>query len=393
MSGFATPFAHVDMDAFYVEVERLDDPSLRGVPVVVGGLGNRGVVAAASYEARNYGVHSAMPIVEARRRMPRARYLPPDMAKYSAMSARVFAILEEFTPHIEPLSVDEAFLDISGLRLHYSSPQEVAGAIRRRVRDELDLPASVGIAAVKFLAKMASKQAKPDGWFIVEHGSEQEFLSPMKVDELWGVGQATLASLQGLGIETIGQLAACPHEVLRRHLGVASASHLSDLAAGRDPRHVDTGRETKSVSVETTYSADLVEPDAIERALLELCHRLSGRLLHSHLAGKTVSLKIRFGDFTTLSRSMTRDQAIADTSQIWPVAEELLGKVDVSGRGVRLLGIGVSGLTEHEPTQLALDGSDKTALATATAEVRERFGDDAVLPARLAEGRRKKPEG
>ena len=393
MSEFATPFAHVDMDAFYVEVERLDDPTLRGVPVVVGGLGTRGVVAAASYEARQYGVRSAMPIVEARRRMPRARYLPPDMAKYSAMSSRVFAILSEFTPHIEPLSVDEGFLDISGLRLHYDSPREVAIAMRRRIRDELDLPASVGIAAVKFLAKMASKRAKPDGMWIIERGAEAEFLGPLPVDELWGVGQATLASLQGLGIETIGQLAAFPQDVLRRHLGVASATHLSDLAAGRDPRHVDTGRETKSVSVETTYSSDLVEIEAIERGLLELCHRLSGRLLHANLAGKTVNLKIRFGDFTTLSRSVTRDQAIADTSQIWPVAEDLLGKVDIAGRGVRLLGIGVSGLSEHEPTQLALDGSDRTALASAAAEVRERFGDDAIRPARLADRREKKPEG
>ncbi|MCP3976188.1 MAG: DNA polymerase IV, partial [bacterium] len=238
MEPYSTPFAHLDMDAFYVEVERRDDESLIGVPVIVGGLGPRGVVAAASYEARNHGVRSAMPIVEARRRLPRARYLPPDMSKYSVASREVFAILDEFTPTVEPLSVDEAFLDLSGLRRHYSTAREVALAMRQRIRDDLALPASVGLAAVKFLAKMASKEAKPDGVFVVEAGAERDFLGPMGVSELWGVGQATLASLAGLGIETVGQLADAPEDLLRRRLGVASAAHLTALANGRDPRTV-----------------------------------------------------------------------------------------------------------------------------------------------------------
>jgi DNA polymerase-4 len=333
-----------------------------------------------------------MPIVEARRRLPRARYIPPNVEKYSAMSRRVFAILDQFTPHVEPLSVDEAFLDLSGLRLHFATPYDVAVAMRHQIRSELALPASVGIAAVKFLAKMASKEAKPDGILVIAAGSERRFLAPRSVSELWGVGQATLASLQGLGIDTIGGLAAAPEDLLRRRLGAAAAGHLLALANGRDPRIVETGRETKSVSVETTYPADLRGAEAIERGLLELCHRLSGRLLSSHVAGHTVTLKLRFGDFTTLTRSATRDQALSDTSQIWPIAAELLGRVSLEGRGVRLLGIGVSHLTEGEPTQLALDGSDRVALAEAASGVRERFGDDAVIPARLAEPPEKKPE-
>lgn len=393
MEHFATRFLHVDMDAFYVEVERLADPSLRGVPVIVGGLGIRGVVAAASYEARRSGVRSAMPMVEARRRLPRARYLSSDMARYSAMSRRVFAILDDFSPYVEPLSVDEAFLDIGGLRLLYDTPREVAVAMRRRIRDELSLPASVGVAAVKFLAKMASKEAKPDGIFVIEAGTERSFLEPRSVAELWGVGRATLASLAGLGIETIGQLAEIPADMLRRQVGTAAAAHLTALANGRDPRAVETGREAKSVSVEETFPRDLEGDDIIGRALLELCHRLSGRLLKSHLAGKTLTLKVRLGDFTTVTRSATGRQHISDTSQIWPLAAELLDKVPRAGQGVRLLGIGVSGLAEGEPAQLAIDGSDRAALADASAVVRERFGDDAVLPARLAAPPGKKTQG
>ena len=270
---------------------------------------------------------------------------------------------------------------------------DVAVAMRKRIREELSLPASVGVAAVKFLAKMASKEAKPDGIFVIEAGEERAFLEPRRVEELWGVGQATLASMAGLGIETIGQLAEVPHDMLRRQVGVAAAAHLTALANGRDPRRVEPGREAKSVSVEETYPADLAESDVIDRALLELCHRLSGRLLKAHLVGKTLTLKVRLGDFTTVTRSSTGRQQLSDTSQIWPLATELLGKVPLSGQGVRLLGIGVSALSEGEPTQLAIDGSDRTALADVSAVVRDRFGEDAVLPARLAEPPKKKTQG
>ncbi len=385
MDPFATRFAHLDMDAFYVEVERRDDPTLVGVPVVVGGLGGRGVVASASYEARRRGVHSAMPISEARRRLPAGRYLAPDMEKYSAASRRLFAILDEFTPFVEPLSIDEAFLDLAGLRLHYASPYDVAVAMRRRIREELALPASVGIAAVKFLAKMASKQAKPDGLMLIEEGTELAFLDRMGVAELWGVGDVTLRTLAGLGIETVGQLREYPAQSLQRHVGNAAAAHLVALAHGEDPRQVDRHRDAKSVSVESTFAADISGADAVERALLALCHRLAGRLRRARAAGRTVNLKVRFGDFTTVTRSVTCQQLVADTAEIWPVASELFAKVDSAGRGIRLLGVGVTGLAVEEATQLMLDGSDRAALAEVKAEVKERFGDDAVLPARLAD--------
>ena len=398
MESFSTSFAHIDMDAFYVEVERLDDPSLMGLPVVVGGLGPRGVVASASYEARRRGVRSAMPIVEARRRLPHGRFVPPSMAKYSEVSRQVFAILEEFTPYIEPLSIDEAFLDIRGLRLHYESPLDVATAIRRRIRDELQLPASVGVAAVKFLAKMASKRAKPDGTFVIEAGGEADFLSPLPVSELWGVGKATLASLHGMGIETIGHLAEFSPETLARRLGSASALHLSELAAGRDPRSVETSRSTKSISVENTFASDLVEVDDIEFSLLELCHRLSGRLRRSGKGGRTVTLKVRFADFTTLTRSATLSDAVIDTTQLWATARELLAKAEVAGRGVRLLGIGVANFAGEKggeaEGQLSLESQPAaSAMADAASEVRERFGDDALRPARLARPVEKNPKG
>ncbi len=233
---------------------------------------------------------------------------------------------------------------------------------------------------------MASKEAKPDGIHIIAAGDERRFLAPRAVDELWGVGRVTLATLAGLGIDTVGQLAAIPVDLLRRHVGVAAAAHLTELANGRDPREVTAGGDgAKSVSVEETYPNDLIDDAEIERALLALCHRLSGRLRRTQLAGKSVTLKVRLGDFTTLTRSTTGDRAHADTSQLWPIAVELLAKVPRSGQGIRLLGIGVGALGAHEPAQLALDGSDRAALADAAAGVRERFGDDAVLPARLVD--------
>lgn len=326
-----------------------------------------------------------MPISEARRRLPAGRYLAPDMEKYSAASRRLFAILDEFTPFVEPLSIDEAFLDLAGLRLHYASPYDVAVAMRRRIREELALPASVGIAAVKFLAKMASKQAKPDGLMLIEEGTELAFLDRMGVAELWGVGDVTLRTLAGLGIETVGQLREYPAQSLQRHVGNAAAAHLVALAHGEDPRQVDRHRDAKSVSVESTFAADISGADAVERALLALCHRLAGRLRRARAAGRTVNLKVRFGDFTTVTRSVTCQQLVADTAEIWPVASELFAKVDSAGRGIRLLGVGVTGLAVEEATQLMLDGSDRAALAEVKAEVKERFGDDAVLPARLAD--------
>ncbi len=384
MKEFAERFLHIDMDAFFVEVERKHDRSLVGVPVIVGGLGRRGVVASASYEARALGVHSAMPIGEARRLCPLGRFVPPDHSRYTDASREVFEQFRAFSALVEGLSVDEAFLDISGLRFHYDSPAAAGAALRTLIRDELELPASVGISAVKFLSKLASDAAKPDGLLVIPAGQELEFLHPMPVRSLWGVGEATRAALEGLGVATVGDLATLPESLLVNRIGASLAQHLSRLAAGIDPREVEPGGGVKSVSVEETFAHDLTTASDIERALLRLCDRLSARLRRSGYAGHTVSLKVRFGDFETISRSETVADPVERTPALWDEARSLLSRVRREGRGVRLLGIGVTALVAStEPRQLSLESSSRDVAAGAVEQVRERFGDDAVLPASL----------
>lgn len=384
MGRFNERFLHVDMDAFFVEVERLRDPALHGVPVIVGGLGKRGVVSSASYEARRLGVHSAMPIGEARRLCPKGRFLPPDGRAYAAVSSRLFDLLRAFTPLVEGLSVDEAFLDISGLRMHYPNPSAVGEALRHRIRQELKLPASVGIASTMFLAKLASEDAKPDGLRLVPAGAELGFLHAMPVRRLWGVGEATFAHLELLGIDTVGELTAVPEQVLQRRIGRSLGSHLAALARGIDEREVAPADAAKSVSVEETYERDLTAHEHVERALLDLCDRLSSRLRRAGLAGRSLTLKVRFGDFTTITRSLTFREAIEHTPALWNGAQLLLKRVPVEGRGIRLLGVGTGGLvTGGDPRQLSLETSPRDAAAEVTDRVRDRFGDDAVVPARL----------
>ena len=384
MRDFAERFLHIDMDAFFVEVERKRDPSLQGVPVIVGGLGRRGVVASASYEARAVGVHSAMPIGEARRLCPRARFVPPDHNAYGEVSRQVFDVFRGFTPMVEGLSVDEAFLDIAGLRLHYQSPAAAGDELRSRVLREVGLPASVGISAVKFISKLASDAAKPDGLLVVAAGSELSFLHPMPVRRLWGVGQATRASLEALAIETIGDLAVVPKTVLVSRLGPSLAEHLSQLANGIDDRQVEAGGGAKSVSVEETYATDLDTDAAIDQALLRLCDRLSSRLRRAGYAGHTVVLKIRFGDFETLTRSMTVADPVERTPALRDASRGLLDRIDRAGRSVRLLGVGVSSLDDAAtPRQLSLDSQARNVAAEVVEDVRMRFGQEAVFPASL----------
>ena len=303
MRRFAERFLHVDMDAFFVEVERLRSADLRGRAVIVGGLGPRGVVASASYEARNRGVRSAMPMIEARRRCPHARFVTPDHRRYRAVSDEVFAVLRSFTPEVEALSIDEAFLDIAGLRLHYQEPAAVGTAIRQRIREEIGIPSSVGIASSKFVAKTASGKAKPDGIRVIAAGAELAFLHPLPISDLWGVGAVTQAALASLGIATIGDLATTPSVTLQRHLGQTVGAQLAALARAEDDRPVVTDSSARSISVEETYPDDLTTSEAIERELLRLCDRLAARLHRSGLGGRTVTLKVRFEDFTTVSRS------------------------------------------------------------------------------------------
>lgn len=287
---------------------------------------------------------------------------------------------------VEGLSADEAFLDISGLRLHHESPQAVGSAIREAIRSELHLPASAGGSTTKFVAKLASEDAKPDGMLIVPAGEELSYLEPMLVRRLWGVGQATLAALDAMGIATVGELAKVAPAALQARLGRSLGHHLHELANARDSRPVEPGTGARSISVEATYESDLRSDEEIERALLRHCDRLSARLRRAGVAGHTVGLKLRFGDFRTVSRSETVAVPVEHTPELWDLVRGLLARVDLEDQGIRLLGVVATGLVPSlEPRQLSLDRADRSAAAAAAAAVRERFGDDAVFPARLIE--------
>lgn len=394
---------HVDMDAFFVSVELLRRPELRGRPVVVGGSGSRGVVAAASYEARAYGVHSAMPSVRARRLCPQAVFLDGDHAHYREVSDRVMAIFRSVTPLVEPISLDEAFLDVSGARRLLGSPVEIAHLLRRRVLDEEGLGCGVGIARVKFLAKLASQQAKPRaaragtqpglGVFEVEPGHELEFLHPLPVERLWGVGPATLARLQRFGIRTVGDLAALPLDTVVAALGRAQGAHLHALANAVDPRAVEPEQAVKSVSHEETFPADHHTHETLEVELVRLADAVATRLRAAGLQGRTVTIKVRFGDFQTITRSTTLAGPTDSGRELRRVAMDLLHAVDPSA-GVRLLGLGVSQLGGEASLQLSFDDAPAGAPSDADWEgaesavdaIRARFGTGAVGPARLAGG-------
>jgi DNA polymerase-4 len=383
---FTEPIIHVDMDAFFVEVERRRHPELVGRPVVVGGGGNRGVVASASYEARTFGIRSAMPMAHARRACPQLTVVAPDHAEYQRVSEQVFAIFRSFTPLVEGLSLDEAFLDVSGLRRIVPSPSEVGEAIRLRLRADLGLPASVGIAATKFVAKLASEAAKPDGLRHIPAAATLDFVRPLPVRSLWGVGEATYALLEELGIETVEDLARIETRVLERRLGRSLSAHLQALASGSDPRRVEPDLEAKSVSVSETYQRDLTSSGEVETEFLRLCDRLASRLRRSGLVARTVSVTVRYSDFTTISRSETLGHHTDSTHQLREATSRLSGRVDWS-RPVRLLGVEVSHLVgADQPRQLAAGDQGKwEELAGAVDRIRDRFGSDSIRPARLGE--------
>ena len=394
---------HVDMDAFFVSVELVRRPELRGRPVVVGGTGRRGVVAAASYEARSYGVFSAMPSTQAQRLCPDAVFLSGSYDLYTEVSQRVMAIFADVTPLVEPLSLDEAFLDVTGaLRLH-GTGATIAARIRETIWKQESLTCSVGIAPTKFLAKLASEEAKPKasrsgpvfgrGVFEVSPGTELDFLHPLPVKALWGVGAATQRRLSSLGIETVGDLAATPVESLVRSLGVASGRHLHSLANGIDERAVEPDRETKSISHEETFANDIFERDQLDAELVRQCDAVAQRLRNHQMSARTATLKVRYGNFDTLTRRTTAPQPFTTSSELLAMARQLLGALDVS-LGVRLLGVGVANLGADEGQQLVLDltHSDETSPAAADPSdgyiradlvdaVRAKFGDSAIGPA------------
>jgi len=388
---------HVDLDAFYASVEQLDDPTLRGRPVVVGGLGPRGVVAAASYEARRFGVHSAMPMARARRACPDAAFIAPRFDAYGDASTSVMTVLRSYTPLVEPLSLDEAFLDVAGVRrLHGDGPQ-IGVSIRERLRAETGLTASVGVTTTKLLAKIASELAKPDGLLVIPPGSELEVLHPLPVERLWGVGPATRRRLERLDVRTVGDLAALPEATLVSALGKAHGAHLHALSWNRDARDVEPEQHAKSIGHEETFPTDLTERVALEREAIRLADRVAARLRRAGCAARTVQLKVRYGDFRTITRSRTLDEPTDLASDISRTAGELLAAVDLSG-GIRLLGVSAQQLSDAGAVQTALrldaddDGDDparrqlQRAVERSIDEVRDRYGDDAVKPARLVRG-------
>ena len=385
MDGAPRSILHVDLDAFYASVEQLADPSLRGRPVIVGGLGRRGVVAAASYEARRFGVFSAIPMGRARRLCPDGVFLAPRFDAYHDASRSVMAILRDVTPLVEPIALDEAFLDVTGARRVHGDGPAVAASIRARVVDETGLTASVGVASTKLLAKLASDLAKPDGMLVVRDGAELEFLHPLPVERLWGVGPVTRRRLTGLGVKTVGELAALPETTLVATLGDAHGRHLHALSWNRDDRPVEPDQEMKSIGSEETFPHDLRERGDLERELRRIAERTAARLRKAERAGRTVQLKLRYADFRTITRAKTLPQPTDLAAEIAATACALLAKVPV-GPGVRLLGVSVQQLAPAEVQgELALDGStddrdrDQTAaLERSVDAARERFGDGAV---------------
>lgn len=383
MSEWGTSVLHADLDAFYASVEVLRDPSLKGKPVIVGGTSSRGVVTSASYEAREYGVRSAMPTSRARRLCPHGIFVSPDFSAYTEKSREVRRVFDSFSPVVEPLSLDEAFIDLTGARRMWPNPGTIAEALRGRVRRETGLVVSVGLAPNKFLAKIASDQAKPDGVIIVRPWQIRDFLDPLSVSALWGVGGETAAVLERLGLRTIGDVVSVPTPTLERALG-SLGNHIAQLARGRDDRKVVADAARKSVSAEETFEYDLVEEIQIFQAILKLADRVSSRLRAQGISGHTVTIKVRFSNFVTVTRSKTVPHEIDGATSIYAVARELFERAITSGeagrRRIRLMGIGLSNLMEWPASQqLTFERrADWGTADKALDMVRQRFGDDAL---------------
>lgn len=403
---------HVDMDAFFAAVEVLDDPALAGRPVIVGGAGARGVVASCTYEARAFGVRSAMPSLEARRRCPEALFLSGRYWRYAEMSEQLFRVLASFTPEVEGVGLDEAFLDVSGALRLLGRPVAIAHAVRASVHEQLGLDCSVGVARSKMLAKLASRAAKPvaarrgtqpgPGVVLVVPDGERDFLQPMPIRALWGVGPATARRLEALGVATVGDLSRVPPDTLRRAVGSAHGSHLASLARGEDPRTVVARRPVKSVGHEQTFAVDYDRPAQLHEHLVRMADAVGARLHESGRRGRTITVKVRFADRRTITRSHSVGVAVDAPRTLAVIAGALLDGVDVSP-GVRLLGVTVSGLEDDVRTaeQLCFDqaapagapGPDRSPgpdreeawadVGAALQAIRARYGQSSVGPATL----------
>ena len=376
---------HVDLDAFFAAVEQRDRPELRGKPVVVGGGGPhlRGVVSAASYEARKFGIHSAMPLRTAGALCPHAVFLPVDGRKYGRVSREVMAILRRYTPLVEPVSIDEAFLDVTGSRQLFGDGEAIARQIKATIREELGLTASVGVGTTKLVAKIGSDLRKPDGLVVVPPGEEAAFLAPLPITRLWGVGQKTADSLASFGVRTIGDLAALPGDALERRYGKIGAA-LSERSVGIDPDVVDGGDPAKSVSQEHTFDVDTSEREVIERSLLGMADGVAGRLRGSGIKASTIALKLRDSNFRTITRQTTLPEPTDLTEPIYRAATQLLRK-ELKGQRIRLVGVAASNFREKEQLGLFTESDEprRHQVAEAADTIRKRFGERAVTRARL----------
>jgi DNA polymerase-4 len=374
---------HADLDSFFASVEQRDDPRLLGRPVIVGG----GVVLAASYEARAFGVHGAMGGARARRLCPQAIVVPPRMEAYSEASKAVFAVFEDTAPLVEGLSIDEAFLDVRGMERIAGSPAEIAVRLRRRVRERVGLPITVGVARTKFLAKVASGVAKPDGLLVVPPDGELEFLHPLPVERLWGVGPVTARKLRERGIATVAQVAELSEERLVSMLGRASGRQLHALAHNRDPRRVQTRRRRRSIGAQRALGRRRRSPDALDAVLVGLIDRVAGRLRRARRVCRTVVIRLRFDDFSRATRSHTLTEATAQTQTILAAARELLAGAMplIERQGLTLIGVALANLQDAGSVQLALpfDPRQASALDGALDDVRDRFGSAAITRAVL----------
>lgn len=382
---------HVDMDAFYASVELLERPELVGQPVIIGAsTGNRGVVLSATYEARALGVHSAMPMSRARRLAPNAVVIAPHHERYHAVSRSVMEVFDSITPIVEPLSLDEAFLDVSGARRRLGRPSAIASLIRSRVREEVGITCSVGVASTKFVAKLASTRSKPDGLLVVPQDKVIDFLHPLPVGALWGVGEKTEAQLDRLGLRTVADIATTPLPTLERALGHAQGRHLHDLSWGRDVRPVTPHEPDKSIGNEETFDSDTDDHEWIRSRIAGLSDHVAQRLRRAGLVGKTVALKVRFADFTTIARSRTLDIPTDVGAEIYGTAWTLFESLGLQRARIRLVGVRMEGLsvTGDTPAQLLLDAPEHghRDAEVAMDRLRGRYGPDAVRPGRSLGG-------
>ncbi len=375
---------HVDMDAFFASVTERDHPELKGKAVVIG-AGVRGVVTSANYEARKFGIKAAMPVGRAQRLAPHAIFIPPDHKRYSEVSEHIMEIFHSFTPLVEPISLDEAFLDVTKAKRLLGDGRAIATAIRAKVEEQEGITCSVGIASSKFIAKLASQRCKPNGMLEIPDDRVLTFLHPLPVSALWGVGPKTNEALVRLGLHTVGDIAQTPEQTLIRALGQAAGQSLYELAWGRDDRDVIPEEPDKSISAAETFDRDIDDPEIIAKEILRMCERASSRMRQRSLFAKTITLKIRFADFTTINRSKTLPLPIDTTHEIYEIAKGLYEALAIGRARIRLVGVSLDNLHTYSHEQLVLGARESSwrELQGGIDAAKARFGSDSVRPGRL----------